>query len=153
MPNRIASGVGSMSITLHRTDTPSGRSTTPTTYGTGTPGNDWCPPQDPHSVPRRDSAPSANRPRPPHLLHAIRRPRYVAPHAAQRCPTRYGSRPPSGGGRKGKIRRGPRTGGGGGTGAGLAGASARRAARLVLADVDPEALERTAAALSAGGTE
>jgi NAD(P)-dependent dehydrogenase (short-subunit alcohol dehydrogenase family) len=45
------------------------------------------------------------------------------------------------------------TGGGGGIGAALAGAFAARGARLVLADVDPEALERTAAALSAAGTE
>ncbi len=45
------------------------------------------------------------------------------------------------------------TGGGSGIGAAMAGAFAARGARIVLADIDPEALERTAAALGAGGTE
>jgi NAD(P)-dependent dehydrogenase (short-subunit alcohol dehydrogenase family) len=45
------------------------------------------------------------------------------------------------------------TGGGSGIGAAMAGAFAARGARIVLADIDPEALERTAVALRAGGSE
>ena len=45
------------------------------------------------------------------------------------------------------------TGGGGGIGAAMAAAFAARGARLVLADIDPDALERTATALRAGGTD
>ena len=57
-------------------------------------------------MPRRESGTSANGPRPPHLLHAIRCPRYVAPHAGQRCPTRCGS-PSSGRRRNGTMGRRP----------------------------------------------
>ena len=45
------------------------------------------------------------------------------------------------------------TGGGSGIGAAMAGAFAARGARLVLADIDVAALERTAGALRGGGTE
>ncbi len=45
------------------------------------------------------------------------------------------------------------TGGGSGIGAAMATAFAARGARLVLADIDPSALERTAGTLRAGGAE
>jgi len=45
------------------------------------------------------------------------------------------------------------TGGGNGIGAGLAAAFAGRGAKVVLADLDPDAMERTAAPLRAGGAE
>jgi NAD(P)-dependent dehydrogenase (short-subunit alcohol dehydrogenase family) len=45
------------------------------------------------------------------------------------------------------------TGGGSGIGAAMAAAFAERGARLALADIDPDALKRTAGALRAGGAE
>src|SRR5215471_637143 len=78
----------------------------PDDVGTGTPGKDWCTIEYTHSVPLRDSGTSSNGPRPAHLLHAIRSPRYTAPQAVQRVPTRYGS-PSSGRRRNGTMGRRP----------------------------------------------
>ena len=75
MPKRSFVGSGSTSIRFQRTDTPSGRSTTPTTYGTGTPGMDWCTIDQTQSVPLRDSGISSNGPSAVHREHARRAPR------------------------------------------------------------------------------